>query len=46
MSCEVNVKPPNDASMQFHLARGFRQVGTLSHDNGRKQVALLVLEPT
>lgn len=44
MSCEVNVIPPNETSMRFHLRLGFQEVGTLSHDNGRKKVALLVKE--
>jgi uncharacterized protein len=25
--CEVNVEPPNDASLAFHRARGYREVG-------------------
>lgn len=41
MTCEVNLEPPNDASMQYHERLGFRQVGTLSHDSGNKVVALL-----
>lgn len=42
MTCEVNLKPPNDASMKFHERLGFRQVDTLAHDAGTKIVALLV----
>lgn len=41
MTCEVNVMPPNEASMRFHLRLGFQEVGTLSHDAGRKKVALM-----
>ncbi len=42
MTCEVNTKPPNEGSMQFHERLGFREVGTLSSDAGSKQVALLL----
>jgi predicted GNAT superfamily acetyltransferase len=42
MTCEVNVVPPNETSMRFHQRLGFSAVDTLSHDDGRKQVALLV----
>lgn len=38
---EVNVQPRNDASLAFHEARGFREVGTLAHDGGAKVVRLL-----
>ncbi len=38
--CEVNVIPPNDVSMRFHVRWGFREIGTLLLDNG-KTVALL-----
>jgi len=41
MTCEVNIKPVNETSMQFHLRRGFRQVGSQTTDAGDKQVALL-----
>ena len=41
MTCEVNIRPPNDESMRFHQRLGFRQVGTQSTENGRKEVALL-----
>jgi len=44
MTCEVNLDPPNDTSMRFHERLGFRQVDTLSHDAGKKIVALLVKE--
>jgi uncharacterized protein len=29
MVCEVNVKPPNPASLAFHAARGYAEVGEL-----------------
>jgi uncharacterized protein len=41
MTCEVNLRPPNPGSMQFHERRGFRRVGTLTTENGQKEVALL-----
>jgi predicted GNAT superfamily acetyltransferase len=44
MTCEVNIWPPNEASMQFHLRRGFREVGTLSSEDGSKQVAMLLMD--
>lgn len=44
MACEVNIKPANDTSMQFHLRRGFRQVGSQATEGGKKEVALLVSE--
>lgn len=44
MTCEVNLEPPNEASMKYHERLGFRQVGTLSHDSGKKVVALLAKE--
>lgn len=40
---EVNVAPPNPASMAFHLGRGFVVVGELG--DGDHRVALLVKEP-
>lgn len=41
MTCEVNIQPPNEGSMLFHHRLGFRQVGTLKSDGGKKEVALL-----
>lgn len=41
LTCEVNIKPPNELSMQFHHKLGFRQVGSLRSDNGTKEVAML-----
>lgn len=31
LACEVNVEPPNDASLAFHTGRGFVEVGRLAH---------------
>ena len=42
MTCEVNLQPPNESSMQFHTHLGFREVGTLSSEDGSKKVALLL----
>ncbi len=39
LTLEVNAEPPNEASMAFHLGRGFVEVGTLGDDG--KAVALL-----
>lgn len=42
LACEVNLRPPNPASMDFHLRHGFRQAGSQVVDGGRKEVAMLV----
>ena len=42
MVCDVNVEPPNDASMAFHATRGYREIGRLQHPG--KLVALLSKE--
>jgi len=42
MTCEVNLKPPNETSMRFHEILGFRQVGSLASDDGEKEVAMLL----
>ena len=44
MTCEVNIKPPNDSSMRFHERLGFRQVGSHRTEEGNKEVAMLVRE--
>ncbi len=41
MACEVNVRPPNKRSILFHQRMGFRQVGSLQADGGKKEVALM-----
>ena len=41
MTCEVNLRPPNEGSMNFHKRLGFRQVGSQETDAGAKEVALL-----
>jgi len=42
MTCEVNLKPSNEASMRFHEKLGFRQVGSRAYDDGEKEVAMLL----
>lgn len=41
MTCEVNIRPPNESSMQYHQAHGFVQVASQETDGGKKEVALL-----
>jgi uncharacterized protein len=42
LTCEVNVVPPNPASLQFHTQNGFHEIGR--HRVGEKTVALLARE--
>jgi predicted GNAT superfamily acetyltransferase len=35
LACEVYVEPPNTASLAFHAARGYREVGRLLQANGK-----------
>lgn len=44
LACEVNLRPPNDASLRFHDTQGFLPVGTQETDSGRKTVSLMVKE--
>ena len=41
--CEVNVRPRNEGSLQFHHSIGFREVGKQDTDGGAKTVSLLAL---
>jgi hypothetical protein len=43
MVCDVNIEPRNDASLAFHAARGYREVGQLAHGEV-KTVALMSKE--
>jgi|TARA_B110000240_G_scaffold102054_1_gene115536 predicted GNAT superfamily acetyltransferase len=43
ITCEVNLKPPNEESMLFHKKYGFQQVDTQFTDNGKKEVSLMKL---
>ena len=40
ITCEVNVRPPNDTSVAFHEQLGFRPVGTQDTEGGTKTVRL------
>jgi predicted GNAT superfamily acetyltransferase len=42
ITCEVNIRPPNEQSMRFHEGMGFQKVGSLSTDGNDKEVAMLV----
>ncbi|HNP34459.1 MAG TPA: GNAT family N-acetyltransferase [Woeseiaceae bacterium] len=46
MTCEVNLRPPNDGSLRYHQQRGFRQVGSQETEGGNKEVALMLLDLT
>ena len=41
MTCEVNIRPPNESSMLYHQTHGFVQVATQETEGGTKKVALL-----
>ena len=41
LTCEVNTRPPNERSLRFHHAWGFREVGTQDTEGGAKAVSLL-----
>lgn len=41
MTCEVNIRPPNEASMAYHLWHGFVCVATQETEGGAKEVALM-----
>jgi predicted GNAT superfamily acetyltransferase len=42
ITCEVNVEPPNPASLSFHRSRGFVEAGQQRLVSSRKRVAMLV----
>lgn len=44
MTCEVNLRPPNEGSMHYHEQLGFRQVAAQEIDGGKKKVAMLEKE--
>ena len=44
MTCEYNLKPPNEISRQFHQRYGFREAGTQETENGKKTVSLQIKE--
>jgi len=41
MTCEVNIRPPNESSMRYHELHGFTRVATQETEGGKKEVALL-----
>lgn len=41
MTCEVNIRPPNESSMHYHEQWGFRTVATQETEGGSKEVALM-----
>ena len=41
ITCEVNLRPPNEGSIIFHEKYGFRQVGTQETEGGKKEVSLM-----
>lgn len=41
MTCEVNIRPPNESSMCYHELHGFRCVATQETEGGSKEVALM-----
>ena len=46
LTCEVNLRPPNDGSILFHEKYGFEQVGTQETEGGEKEVSLMVYQIT
>jgi predicted GNAT superfamily acetyltransferase len=44
MTCEVNIRPANESSMEYHRRLGFVQVGTQQTEGGKKEVALLEMK--
>jgi len=41
MTCEVNLRPPNESSMHYHELHGFRQVASQETEGGKKEVAMM-----
>ena len=41
MTCEVNIRPPNESSMRYHELHGFRRVASQETEGGSKEVALM-----
>lgn len=44
ITCEVNIKPPNPKSIQFHQMFGFGEVEQQYSEGGKKWVSLMVKE--
>jgi len=43
ITCEIDIEPPNPASLRFHARFGFAEVGTQRVAGGRKCVSLQAL---
>ncbi|MEP3113648.1 GNAT family N-acetyltransferase [Nisaea sp.] len=43
LTCEVNLRPPNEGSMRFHQTIGFTEVGRQETEGGTKEVSLLTM---
>lgn len=43
MACEINIIPKNDISMKFHKKYGFKEVGQLRTEKGKKLVSMQLL---
>lgn len=41
ITCEVNLRPPNETSVRFHERHNFREVGQQDTENGNKTVSLM-----
>jgi predicted GNAT superfamily acetyltransferase len=42
ITCEINIKPPNEKSMGFHKSLGFSKVAEQETGGGKKSVAMMV----
>ena len=41
MTCEVNIRPPNESSLRYHEILGFRQVASQETEGATKEVAMM-----
>ena len=41
LTCEVNLRPPNEGSIAYHERHGFKRVGTQETEGGSKEVAMM-----
>ena len=44
LTCEVNLDPPNESSLRFHIRFGFAEVGQQKTEHGKKTVCLMIKE--
>ena len=44
ITCEINIIPPNQRSLDFHAGHGFKEVGRQWLGNGQKQVSMQVAD--